>query len=374
MISAIRPLVTAVAAGFLFAGAAYAAEPEVLLVIKNHRFEPAEVKVPAGQRIKLVVHNQDGTPEEFESHSLNREKVDARRREGHDLHRPAQARPLRLLRRIQRKDRQGRRRRRVGSIPCSPPRSSSFANRSKPRCSSASSPRQRGSFRGARAGSPAASPPACSAPLALALMAQQVSGWFDGLGQDVVNIAVLSVALAMLLWHCIWVATHSKEMALEARQLGASVQGGQRKPWALIDGRRAGGAARGRRDRALRGRSAHRRRRREPRRGRARRRDRRGAGRRRGLDHLRRALAHPGAARLHRHECVDRDPGRLDRQPARASRSRRRASSNAGVPRCGTHPKPSRPTRRWAPCCMRWSAMTRGPPRPRSPRTSPCSR
>lgn len=52
-----------------------AAEMEVLLVIANHRFEPAEVKVPAGQRIKLVVHNQDKTPEEFESHSLNREKV-----------------------------------------------------------------------------------------------------------------------------------------------------------------------------------------------------------------------------------------------------------------------------------------------------------
>ena len=56
-------------------GGAHAAEPEVLLVIKNHRFEPAELKVPAGQRIKLIVHNQDTTPEEFESHSLNREKV-----------------------------------------------------------------------------------------------------------------------------------------------------------------------------------------------------------------------------------------------------------------------------------------------------------
>ena len=54
---------------------ALAAEPEVLLVIKNHRFEPAELKVPANQRIKLVVHNQDATPEEFESHSLNREKI-----------------------------------------------------------------------------------------------------------------------------------------------------------------------------------------------------------------------------------------------------------------------------------------------------------
>jgi plastocyanin len=55
--------------------AAVAAEPEQLLVIKNHRFEPAEFKVPAGQRLKLVVHNQDGTPEEFESKPLNREKV-----------------------------------------------------------------------------------------------------------------------------------------------------------------------------------------------------------------------------------------------------------------------------------------------------------
>jgi plastocyanin len=59
-----------------FAGAARAADaPEVTLVIKDHRFVPAELKIPAGQRVKLVVHNQDSTPEEFESHSLNREKV-----------------------------------------------------------------------------------------------------------------------------------------------------------------------------------------------------------------------------------------------------------------------------------------------------------
>jgi hypothetical protein len=51
------------------------AEPEALLVIKNHRFEPTEIKVPAGQRVRLTVHNQDSTPEEFESHKLNREKV-----------------------------------------------------------------------------------------------------------------------------------------------------------------------------------------------------------------------------------------------------------------------------------------------------------
>lgn len=54
---------------------AIAADSEVMLVIRDHRFEPAEVRVPAGQKIKLVVHNQDTTPEEFESHELNREKV-----------------------------------------------------------------------------------------------------------------------------------------------------------------------------------------------------------------------------------------------------------------------------------------------------------
>lgn len=45
------------------------------LIIKDHRFQPAEVTIPAGKKIRLLVENQDATPEEFESHSLNREKV-----------------------------------------------------------------------------------------------------------------------------------------------------------------------------------------------------------------------------------------------------------------------------------------------------------
>lgn len=45
------------------------------LVIKDHRFDPTELTLPAGQKIKLVVENQDATPEEFESHDLDREKV-----------------------------------------------------------------------------------------------------------------------------------------------------------------------------------------------------------------------------------------------------------------------------------------------------------
>lgn len=70
--------------------------------------------------------------------------------------------------------------------------------------------------------------------LVLAAMAETLSSWADGIGQDLVNIGVLSVALLMLLWHCVWVSTHSRELADHARQLGAAVRAGERKPWALM--------------------------------------------------------------------------------------------------------------------------------------------
>jgi plastocyanin len=64
-------------APFLFAISmtAAAADIEVRLVIENHRFQPETVNVPAGQKVKLIIENRDATPEEFESHPLNREKV-----------------------------------------------------------------------------------------------------------------------------------------------------------------------------------------------------------------------------------------------------------------------------------------------------------
>jgi len=50
-------------------------KPVFQLVIKDHKFEPDTIEVPAGQKFDLVVQNQDPTPEEFESHALHREKV-----------------------------------------------------------------------------------------------------------------------------------------------------------------------------------------------------------------------------------------------------------------------------------------------------------
>jgi len=64
------------ACALLAATAARAAdEPEFAITIRDHKFAPAEITVPAGVKAKLVVDNQDPGPEEFDSHALNREKV-----------------------------------------------------------------------------------------------------------------------------------------------------------------------------------------------------------------------------------------------------------------------------------------------------------
>ncbi|MGH6821964.1 MAG: cupredoxin domain-containing protein [Methylocella sp.] len=43
--------------------------------IKDHRFQPAEIKVPANTPVTLVIRNLDPTPEEFESKTLRVEKI-----------------------------------------------------------------------------------------------------------------------------------------------------------------------------------------------------------------------------------------------------------------------------------------------------------
>lgn len=76
-----RILLVAIAAACT-AGAARADEPTFTLRIVNHRFDPAELTVPAGVKIKLLVRNEDATAEEFESVPLRREKVIPGKSEG----------------------------------------------------------------------------------------------------------------------------------------------------------------------------------------------------------------------------------------------------------------------------------------------------
>ena len=49
--------------------------PELSLVIKNHAFQPGDLKAPADKKFKIRISNQDATPEEFESTDFNRESI-----------------------------------------------------------------------------------------------------------------------------------------------------------------------------------------------------------------------------------------------------------------------------------------------------------
>jgi plastocyanin len=73
----VRSLGIWAAAGIFLAssGAGLAEEASFALTIKDHRFEPAEFEIPADTKVKLVIKNQDATPEEFDSSQLHREKV-----------------------------------------------------------------------------------------------------------------------------------------------------------------------------------------------------------------------------------------------------------------------------------------------------------
>jgi hypothetical protein len=52
------------------------------LVIQNHKFDPAEIKIPAGRPAILHVTNLDADAEEFDSDDLKTEKVIVGKGEG----------------------------------------------------------------------------------------------------------------------------------------------------------------------------------------------------------------------------------------------------------------------------------------------------
>jgi plastocyanin len=74
-----RGTVLAMALAVLGAPGVNALAQEFNLVIRNHKFEPEEIRVPAGKRVSVYVTNEDTTPEEFDSSALKVEKVIAGR-------------------------------------------------------------------------------------------------------------------------------------------------------------------------------------------------------------------------------------------------------------------------------------------------------
>jgi len=69
-------VLAAICAGFSFAAtSSLAAEPEISILIKGRHFVPDLVTAPAGQKLKIIVKNEDTTTSEFESIDFHREKV-----------------------------------------------------------------------------------------------------------------------------------------------------------------------------------------------------------------------------------------------------------------------------------------------------------
>lgn len=63
----------------------------------------------------------------------------------------------------------------------------------------------------------------------LALFAERIANLFDGSGQELLNAVILSVAVVMLVWTVVWMASHGREMVVQMQAVGRDVKEG-RKP------------------------------------------------------------------------------------------------------------------------------------------------
>jgi hypothetical protein len=60
---------------FAAAMPALADDPVIAITLKDHQFEPTEVPVPAGIKLKVQVSNEQTTTAEFESKVMHFEKI-----------------------------------------------------------------------------------------------------------------------------------------------------------------------------------------------------------------------------------------------------------------------------------------------------------
>jgi high-affinity iron transporter len=62
----------------------------------------------------------------------------------------------------------------------------------------------------------------------VAFGAEAISQLAEGMGQELFNATILGVAVVMLAWHNIWMSTHGRELAANAKRLGREVSTGSK--------------------------------------------------------------------------------------------------------------------------------------------------
>jgi high-affinity iron transporter len=72
-----------------------------------------------------------------------------------------------------------------------------------------------------------------SGALVVAGLTERIAELAEGTGQELFNAIILGIAVLMLGWHNVWMASHGREMASQAKAVGNEVRSGQREMSAL---------------------------------------------------------------------------------------------------------------------------------------------
>jgi high-affinity iron transporter len=72
-----------------------------------------------------------------------------------------------------------------------------------------------------------------SGAILVAIFAEAIANALQGIGQEIFNGSILAIAVLMLTWHNIWMASHGRQMAADMRQIGEEVKAGSRSLAAL---------------------------------------------------------------------------------------------------------------------------------------------
>ena len=71
------------------------------------------------------------------------------------------------------------------------------------------------------------------AAILVAAFAGAIASALEGVGQELFNASILIIAVVMLIWHNVWMASHGRELAAEVRRVGDAVRTGARSILAL---------------------------------------------------------------------------------------------------------------------------------------------
>ena len=67
----------------------------------------------------------------------------------------------------------------------------------------------------------------------VAAFAGVIANGLAGVGQEVFNASILLIAVVMLIWHNVWMASHGRELAADVKRVGEAVRTGSRSIVAL---------------------------------------------------------------------------------------------------------------------------------------------